>query len=301
MHRGKKQFIIQSACVLLALPFSHVAISASKTDHTWHYMDAALTKPMVVEQQACFEAAPNALLAISPYKEKGQRFYRVENIIDELAQRELYAIPVEDQIKNQRIAAKKMCHGMASLSDMNLPFTKFESGYIEDANDGLHLLREARYAVVQVVKLLEGMNDLAIEAANGTNSDEQRKYLDQKYQELMRQLNNYATNTMFKSIYLLDGSSPWIKVPTQHGKSSEYIFLINAKTEKDGFDLGGTTIKSNVDASRAINQLAISMDMSMKTLNQYKSTNHVLLKMAKADATSTIIDLNNDQFTITKK
>lgn len=63
--------------------------------------------------------------------------------------------------------------------------------------DGISLVQVADGALNETQNILQRMNELAVKAANGTNSDEDRKYINQEVQQLKNEIDRIANNTSF--------------------------------------------------------------------------------------------------------
>jgi len=77
---------------------------------------------------------------------------------------------------------------------------------IKNANDGISLMQTAEGALDEVTASLQRMRELAVQAANGTNSALDRAALDAEVQQLKAEIDRTAKTTQFNSINLLDGS-----------------------------------------------------------------------------------------------
>ncbi|WJN60039.1 flagellin [Pseudomonas sp. SO81] len=77
---------------------------------------------------------------------------------------------------------------------------------IRNANDGISLAQTAEGALQQSTNILQRMRDLALQAANGSNSGSERSALQQEAAQLQQELNRIAETTTFGGRKLLDGS-----------------------------------------------------------------------------------------------
>lgn len=77
---------------------------------------------------------------------------------------------------------------------------------VKNANDGISLMQTAEGALDEVTNSLQRMRELAVQAANGTNSALDRAALDAEVQQLKSEIDRTAKTTQFNSINLLDGS-----------------------------------------------------------------------------------------------
>ena len=77
---------------------------------------------------------------------------------------------------------------------------------VKNANDGISLMQTAEGALDEVTNSLQRMRELAVQAANGTNTTQDRAALDAEVQQLKSEIDRTAKTTQFNSINLLDGS-----------------------------------------------------------------------------------------------
>jgi flagellin len=75
-----------------------------------------------------------------------------------------------------------------------------------NANDGISIAQTAEGAMSASTDILQRMRDLALQSANGSNSDDDRKALQTEITALQDELTRIATSTRFGDQQLLDGS-----------------------------------------------------------------------------------------------
>ncbi|RUM49579.1 MAG: flagellin [Marinomonas sp.] len=77
---------------------------------------------------------------------------------------------------------------------------------VRNANDGISLAQTAEGALDETTSMLQRMRTLAIQSANGSNTDEDRVALQQEIAQLATEINRVAETTTFGGQNLLDGS-----------------------------------------------------------------------------------------------
>ena len=77
---------------------------------------------------------------------------------------------------------------------------------VRNANDGISLAQTAEGALQQSTNILQRMRDLALQSANGSNSDSERKALNGEVQQLKKELDRISNTTTFGGKKLLDGT-----------------------------------------------------------------------------------------------
>ncbi len=75
-----------------------------------------------------------------------------------------------------------------------------------NANDGISVVNTADGAMTEMHEILQRMNELAIQAANGTNADSDREQIQLEIDQLVQELDRIAETTQFNAQNLLDGS-----------------------------------------------------------------------------------------------
>ena len=76
----------------------------------------------------------------------------------------------------------------------------------ENAEDGISMVQTADGALNEVHEMLQRMNELCVQAANGPNSDSDRGYIQDEVDHLNSEIDRVAKTTKFNETYLLDGS-----------------------------------------------------------------------------------------------
>ena len=114
-----------------------------------------------------------------------------------------------------------------------------------NAEDGISCVQTAEGALNEVQDMLQRMNELAVQAANGTNSENDRSYIQAEIDQLTTEIDRVAETTKFNETYLLKGD----------GVGGKYLDLgeIQAGTsitvaDQQAGDVAGQTYKSDRDA-----------------------------------------------------
>ena len=76
-----------------------------------------------------------------------------------------------------------------------------------NAQDGVSAVQTAEGALTEVHSMLQRMNELAVQAANGTNSKEDRDAIQAEMEQLTTEIDRVAETTKFNETYLLKGNS----------------------------------------------------------------------------------------------
>lgn len=87
-----------------------------------------------------------------------------------------------------------------------------------NAQDGISAVQTAEGALTEVHDMIQRMNELAVKSANGTNSQEERDYIQDEIDQLTAEIDRVAETTKFNDLYLLKGdgtSEVEVDVPAQ--------------------------------------------------------------------------------------
>ena len=77
---------------------------------------------------------------------------------------------------------------------------------VANAQDGISCVQTAEGALAEVHDMLQRMNELAVQSANGTNMTKDREYLNAEVTQLKSEIDRVKDSTTFNEQNLLDGS-----------------------------------------------------------------------------------------------
>ncbi|MCM1542068.1 MAG: flagellar hook protein [Blautia sp.] len=106
-----------------------------------------------------------------------------------------------------------------------------------NAQDGISAVQTAEGALTEVHDMLQRMNELAVKSANGTNSANDRSYIQSEVEALIEEIDRVSTTTKFNETYLLKGDET-------AGQKTIYSY-------KEVDVPASATIKENVDLFKA--------------------------------------------------
>ena len=126
-----------------------------------------------------------------------------------------------------------------------------------NAQDGISCVQTAEGALTEVHDMLQRMNELAVKAANGTQTTADRGYINQEVQALVSEIDRVASTTTFNEKNLLDGN--FKNVGLQVGAESNQLITLNISgMSAQGLKLTGGA--ANISVGTAANaQKAIDM------------------------------------------
>lgn len=163
---------------------------------------------------------------------------------------------------------------------------------VKNSNDGISMAQTAEGALQQSTNLLQRMRDLALQSANGSNSDSERKALNSEVSELKKELDRISNTTTFGGKKLLDGS---FKTTTfQVGSAANET--ISVKIDEMSTDsLKGKSFEGSVAAAAGTASASGTVTVS-GTVNgeDFTVTTTIASGTSAADATQQIATAIND-------
>ena len=86
-----------------------------------------------------------------------------------------------------------------------------------NAQDGISAVQTAEGALTEVHSMLQRMNELAVQASNGTNSESDRSSIQDEIDQLTTEIDRVAETTKFNETYLLkgNGKTSTVKISAQ--------------------------------------------------------------------------------------
>ena len=163
-----------------------------------------------------------------------------------------------------------------------------------NAQDGISTVQTAEGALNEVQDMLQRMNELAVKAANGTQSEDDRSYIQNEIDQLTTEIDRVAETTKFNETYLLKGD---------RFASKEYSYAyaefkndatasVTMSTTPDATTKATLTVAFDQDASSADqNAVANAIKKSGITV---KVTKHWDAANNKAADSTASISLNGD-------
>ena len=138
--------------------------------------------------------------------------------------------------------------GLAIARRMNAQIKSLQEAN-QSANDGLSALNTADGAMAEIHDILQRMNELAIQSANGTNADSDREMIQKEIDQLKQGIEGLARDTSFNEQKLLDGSMADMAIATSPNGGSMHIQMENSTLEALGIaDLDVTSKDFSLDA-----------------------------------------------------
>jgi flagellin len=135
------------------------------------------------------------------------------NVVSLNAQRNLSGSQNSLAVSMQRLSsglrvnsAKDDAAGLAIAERMNAQ-VRGSAVAIRNANDAISLAQTAEGAIGKVGDMLQRMRELAVQAANATNTTLDRANLDAEYQQLAEEITRTLQNTRFNGLNILGANA----------------------------------------------------------------------------------------------
>ncbi len=133
----------------------------------------------------------------------------------------------------------------------------------DNAQDGISFVQIADGALTEVDDMLHRATELSVKAANGTNTDEDRAYIQAELDQLTKEIDRISTTTVFNDINIFseDGVIPTAdKEPAVENKINIEFSMVDANGNivpvDDSAAVGKDTSYANSDMARFVQQAA---------------------------------------------
>ena len=194
------------------------------------------------------------------------------------AQRSLAASGVELKQAMERLSSGKKINSAAddaagfAIAERMTAQIRGLNMATKNANDGLSMLATVENATNDVTDMLQRIRELAVQAANDTNSVEDRTFLQTEVNSLLQEINRVATQTIYNNKVVLDGNLAGnFQVGTEKGQTISFdiksidtdaLELTNLDDSDDPTFATGTYV---IDADAASNQTGTAGAISILT------------------------------------
>ena len=122
--------------------------------------------------------------------------------------------------------------------------------------DGISLLQTAEGAINETHAIIQRVRELAVQAANDTNTDEDRQKLQLEVDELLKEITRTSTDTEFNTRALLNGDYKDQGLNIQVGANSGQYMEINiGHMSAEALGLDNLSIATQEDANNALGTL----------------------------------------------
>ncbi|CAN5446736.1 flagellin [soil metagenome] len=171
-------------------------------------------------------------------------------------------------------SAKDDAAGLAIATKMTSEIRGMNAA-ARNANDGISLAQVAEGALGEVTNIIQRVRELAVQASNGTVSDDDRTGIQAEVSQLLDQVSDIASRTTFNGISLMSGSASLsgggtgAVISIQTGtNASETVDVEIAATSLTSLGLGTIDLSTQTGASSAL----ASLDSALTTVSEGRAT-----------------------------
>ncbi|MDO3412079.1 flagellin [Saccharibacillus sp. CPCC 101409] len=137
----------------------------------------------------------------------------------------------------------------------------------KNAQDGISLIQTAEGALNETHSILQRVRELAVQSANDTNTDDDRKELQKEVTELTKEVTRISTDTEFNTKKLLNGTGISNAVFHIGANTSQNIKLSIGNMGAASLGINSVSIESQTGANAAISTL----DAAIKSVSAERS------------------------------
>ena len=198
-------------------------------------------------------------------------------------------------------SAKDDAVGLAISTRMTQQIRALDQA-VRNANDAISMVQTTEGATQEITTMLQRMRELAIQAMNDTNANDQRSYLDLEFQQLKQQIVQIANNTEWNGFPILNGTAgqqvgpvPVFKTVANGQLSTDLTYTAGGITTSNAGAIAtggtGTLAKSgSLAVTVAANGTTVNATLTMEDGNQISLT-------GSTSSTSKVITFTNTALT----
>lgn len=141
-----------------------------------------------------------------------------------------------------------------------------------NAQDGISLVQVAESAMGEISNIIIRMRELGVQASSDTIGQQERKFLDVEFQQLVEEIDRIANSTEFNRVPLLNGSASSfeIQVGTGNNPKLDRIKLFDSSHTDVNVVALGINLASVADKISAQNSLA-TLDRALATVTSIRA------------------------------
>jgi len=167
-------------------------------------------------------------------------------------------------------SAKDDAAGLAIASNMDAQARGMNVA-VRNSNDGISLVQTAESGMAVIGDMLQRMRELAVQAANGTNTTNDLSALDAEYQQLWSEIDRTMSSVEFNSTSLLDASAD---LTFQIGANSGQTLIISSSDLCVTAGIDAMSAQSALDTTdTSANDANIdAIDTAIQSINSSRAT-----------------------------
>ena len=146
---------------------------------------------------------------------------------------------------------------------------------IRNANDGISMSQTAEGAMGKVADSLQRMRELAVQSANGTNSDSDKDSLDLEFAELGKEIQRVLGGTSFNGKAILGADAGDFKIQVGANTTTDDSITVtttNLTTNADIVAVTTGTENSIGSAVADVDPVILALDTAISTISAQRAT-----------------------------
>jgi len=184
-----------------------------------------------------------------------------------IAQRSLSKTSAEMSIALQRLStglrinsAKDDAAGLAISERLTSQIRGYNQA-IRNAGDGISLAQTAEGGMDAITNSLQRMRELAVQAANYSNTTADRTAINAEFSQLKTEIDRVSTQTKFNTRGLLDGtfSAATFQVGANQGETISVDAITNMSASALGLTAAGVDVTTASNASTSITAIDLAL------------------------------------------
>ena len=162
--------------------------------------------------------------------------------------------------------------GLAISSRMEAQVRGLQAA-IKNANDGISVTQVAEGAMEEVGNILQRMRELAVQAANDSNSDADRAYLQAEVSQLAEEITRISSTTQFNGQNILDGSytDKYFQIGA-NASQNVGLSIANLAADSLGIGTSSTTTSTTTTTSTAVTEEVARLEFAFDDTYSFKLT-----------------------------
>jgi flagellin len=200
------------------------------------------------------------------------------NVMSLNAQRNLASTQTSLATSMQRLSsglrvnsAKDDAAGLAIAERMNAQVRGMNVA-IRNANDGISLSQTAEGALGKVGDALQRMRELAVQARNATNNDDDKVSLDEEFQQLAQEITRVLGGTTFNGTAILANDGSLTFQVGANTTTNDEITIATTDLTADGTITAVTTGADITGDAAALKTVIDNIDAAIDTVNSKRAT-----------------------------
>ena len=166
-----------------------------------------------------------------------------------------------------------------------------------NTNDGIALAQTIEGALDETTNMLQRIRTLAVQSANGTNTSEDRKALQQEVKSLSLEISRIAQQTTFAGATVLDGIGDKSLIPKDGANKGKMIFQVGANAGDTlnlvwckAFNMSGIMVQAGIN--NAGNNAEKGLTKSVEVVNGKNITSIIFTVETASKATNTLANID---------